>query len=182
MPSSFRKPQLGRLPPAARLSTAGDPMFYGADNFETARLEVCGKKNDRSKVFSAVQFESCRALHIVDLTDPEFDASFFQPKGGQTRKNVAFLRYFAVAISKEARKDEVQHLDYLPTQTLTSHFRQSLKSDSGIPIDGIRYRSSIDRQPCVVLFFDQVDCLRSRAGRNQAIAYVDATIRHHADS
>jgi hypothetical protein len=78
----------------------------------------------------------------------------------------------AAAAARGPDRRRKQHIEYVPTQVFTEYVRYHMAAPDGKPVDGIRYLSSWDRRPCVVLFLDADDWLKSRQDRPQALAYL----------
>ena len=170
VPNRFTSPPIEFALQPNRMSPAGISMFYGAEYFNTAVLEVCGNEIHSGRSVSAVQFESCRPLWLLDLCHLNKSVSYYAENGRVNWHRSAFLRYFASDISKPIGRDRRQHIDYVPTQVLTEFVRYHMRTVTGISIDGIRYLSSRNRHPCVVLFFYQEDCLPGRRSRSQSLS------------
>lgn len=177
VPSRFTSPPVQYALQPNRMSPAGIPMFYGADNFETAVIEVCGIEAIPDRAVSAVQFQACRPLWLLDLSYLAERVSYFAENGRDAWHRSAFLRYFARDISKPIERDKRQHIDYVPTQVLTEYVRYHMQTQGGNSIDGIRYLSSRNHQPCVVLFFDQDDCLAGRDVKPQSLDCTLSSLR-----
>ena len=152
-----------------RMSPAGIPMFYGAEDADTAILEV---KDNKVNAVTAVAFKTLRSLRILDLTFQGRNISYFSPRGRIARHQSEFLRFFSHDVSRPLIRDKQQHIEYVPTQVFTEHVRFLVSAGKKKPVDGIRYFSSRNGRPCVVLFLDQEDCLKSPKGRPQTLAYV----------
>jgi hypothetical protein len=176
VPSRFTSPPVECATQPNRMSPAGIPMFYGAEDFDTAVLEVAGKEVVENRAATGVAFEAMRTLNILDLVFMGRYVSYFAPNGRTLRHRPDFLRYFSREVSKAINRDKQQHIEYVPTQVFTEYVRFFVLSN-GNPVDGIRYLSSRNHRPCVVLFFDKDDCLKSREGKPQALAFVPGTER-----
>ena len=181
-----------------RMSPAGIPMFYGADDFETAVCEITPKDAPLGWRASAVRFKALRPLQVLDLSvdlAPKLrQRSYFALDGRRWRHYLRFLEQFSGDVSQRFIYDHEflqrcageprPEIDYAPTQVFTEYVRYHLHSPGGQPIDGIRYRSSLsDSGCCVVLFFDQDDCLKSRRGHQQSLGWIpgsrkEAVIEH----
>lgn len=152
-------------PPPARLakqqnrfSPAGIPMFYGAVKERTAFAETLAMGDaDRTVVTTGV-FKSNRKLRVLNLVDLPAYPSVFDPERWMDRASVSFLSHFI----REARKpvgDGYEGIDYVPTQVVAEYFRHIFETESGVRLDGIKYRSSKDpRGVCFTLFLTSEDC------------------------
>lgn len=144
-------------------------MFYGAEDYDTAFKETVDVRNCRGNSATAGVFVAKRELNILDLCQLPQMHSFFSPWTVSQRHGIYFLRSFQKDLAKPIRKDDRQHIEYVPTQVFTefmrfefrSHYSQPtlLRSQDIKPIDGIRYPSSKTGRPCIVLFLEQHDCL-----------------------
>jgi hypothetical protein len=177
IPREFTSPPVESAIHPNRMSPAGISRFYGSDDFDTAVLEVVGKKAQKGRVASGIIFQACRPLQLLDLIHLGRGWSFFAPDGRDRWHRSEFLRYFTRDVSKPVERDQRQHVDYVPTQVFTEYVRYHVQSQSGQPVDGIRYFSSQNRQPCYVLFFESEDCLKNRDGRAQALQAVPTSLR-----
>lgn len=175
IPSRFTSPPREYALQPNRMSPAGIPMFYGAEDLETGIVEVTGDEFISGRSVTGIQFETKRILNVLDLINLDQYVSYFAPNGRQWRHWAEFLQFFSLEVSKPIVRDKQQHIAYVPTQVFTEYVRFYLSAADGSPVDGLRYLSSRNRQPCVVLFLDQEDCLRSRKGRPQTLAYVSGS-------
>jgi hypothetical protein len=144
-----------------RMSPAGVPMFYGADDFETAQAELDnpGHAKETDRCVSGLQFKNVVPLNMLDLTAIPSPPSYFSPGGPRRRQLLAFLSKFAADISQPITKGDAQHIEYVPTQVFTEFVRHIMKTPDGARIHGIRYLSSKNRKPCCVIFAIQAECL-----------------------
>ena len=177
VPDRFTSPPLSAAKQPNRMSPAGIPMFYGAEDFDTAVLEVSGKELKRGWQASGLIFKALRPLHLLDLNHLDRHTSYFGADGRARWHSSKFLRYFNREVSKPIDRDERPHVDYVPTQVFTEYVRYHMASRSGQRVDGIRYLSSRNHRPCCVLFFEQDDCLKSRKGRPQSLSFVDDSLK-----
>ena len=188
-PEEFTSPPTEKAVQPNRMSPKGIPMFYGADDFETAALEIA-PLNPEGHYVSGAPFKCLRPMRILDLT-VDFtrkvgQKSYFAPDGRAWRNDIAFLEKFSRDVSRPLTSDNefLQQLmgqpqpdvDYVPTQVFTEHVRYHVKWN-GQPVDGISYSSSKNRRNCCVLFFDQDDCLKAREGRPQSLEYAGSSWR-----
>ena len=170
-----------------RMSPAGISMFYGADDFGTALLEITPKDASIGWRASAVRFMAIRPLQVLDLTidlaQMAHQKSYFAPDGRKWRHYIRFLERFAHDVSQRFVYDDEflqgwagepqPDIDYVPTQVFTEYVRYHLRSADGQQVDGISYRSSQNTAGrCIVLFLDQGDCLESRWGSKPSLRWI----------
>jgi hypothetical protein len=177
VPNDFTSPPVWFAVQPNRMSPAGISMFYGADDFDTGVLEVAGKEAHEGQEASGLVFKACRPLQILDLIHLGRGWSFFAPDGRDRWHRSEFLRYFTADVSRPIKRDQRQHIDYVPTQAFTEYVRFHVQSPAGKPVDGIRYFSSQNRRACCVLFFDSDDCLQDQDGRPQALKAVPTSLK-----
>jgi hypothetical protein len=162
------RPDLVKTP--NRFSPAGESMFYGARDFDTACLEI--KREDGNPVTHAV-FKAKRDLCLVDFTairrpDGKFDYEWLEDYHISE-----FLDGFLADIRKEV-KGEGDTADYVATQAICRYFKiqgatEILNINLNNPelspelqllaetskFDGFCYRSSKGTErTCYVLFCD----------------------------
>ncbi|MBU1229489.1 MAG: RES domain-containing protein [Proteobacteria bacterium] len=153
---------LGSPPPEKalypnRMSPAGIPMFYGADNAKTAIIETLGDRRDDG-VASIAAFKPLRPLKVLDLTKIPRPPSLFDESMSHIRRVIIFLNSFLEEFTKPVPKDKRMHIDYVPTQVVTEYFRHVFLYE-GESIDGVKYPSSRDPEGIsYAFFFQQVDC------------------------
>lgn len=159
-PSDFTPPPIDRAGKPNRMSPAGVPMFYGAIEFETAKLEVQsahgGKKPES---LTGVQFMNVVPLNILDLTAIPPLPSYFLAEGPRQRHILTFLKRFSEDVSKPLLPIYTPHIEYVPTQVFTEFVRHVMKASNGGPVHGIQYASSQDGKACCVIFVTQEQCL-----------------------
>jgi len=162
VPDDFTSPPTQYSIYANRMSPAGISMFYGADHFRTALLEVTDSESvEQKKCGSGIIFRAKQRFLILDLTRLPTQVSFFFDWDEQKRRSVDFLSSFVRDLSKPIVKDGREHIEYVPSQVFTEHVRYEVKSERGAAIMGIKYPSSRDRRGCYVLFVEQEGCLPS---------------------
>ena len=161
LPKDLTAPPVEHARQPNRFSPPGIPMFYAADEFETACLEVTAarEKSSVKMSVSGVQFRNMIPLNILDLTSVPALPSYFSQHGPRRRHVLTFLKKFAADISLPIRKDGVQHIEYVPTQVFTEFVRYILKIAPFWPIHGMKYSSSRDGKPSWVIFANQAECL-----------------------
>ncbi len=95
-------------------------------------------------------------LNLFDILEPE---SFFRDEDREQRLAKEFLKAFAREVSRPIFRNGRHNFEYVPTQVFTEFVRFELKGYDGKPFDGIRYRSSRNSRPSLVLFATQSQCL-----------------------
>lgn len=140
-----------------RMSPAGIPMFYAADDLATARAET--EVRDPTKAEMTVGlFVVNTELHILDLADLPSVPSLFDEKRRHLRTGLKFIRAFADELALPIDRDGREHIEYIPTQMVSEYIRTVLKLPNGSSLDGIRYRSSKNPDGiCVCLFLAHAD-------------------------
>jgi hypothetical protein len=106
-------------------------------------------------------------MRILDLVDLPESPSFFDPGAADLRQTLVFLRHFARDLAAPVIQDGREHIEYVPTQAFTEYVRFQLKDRDGQPVDGIRYRSAVNGEPCYVLFCGRDECVAKPEGRGK---------------
>lgn len=140
-----------------RMSPAGISMFYG--NFEKSTAVLESSPDGMSTVGRYVvgEFKTRKPLRVLDLTIlPEY--SFWMPGD---KDGVKFLDSFNREVTKQINRDDIVHIEYVPSQIFTEYLRCIYKYE-GKAIDGIVYRSSLESGmgKNIVLFYDQIQSAR----------------------
>lgn len=136
-----------------RMSPAGIPMFYSAEDKQTALVEV-GYTPGPNVVASIGEFENTSDLLLLDLTSLPSLPSIFDEEERNKRTIVRFFKSFLVDFVKPIEKDNREHIDYVPTQVVTEYFRHIFKTEYGKSLDGIVYPSSKNGKKAFVLFIE----------------------------
>ncbi len=161
--SGLFPPPVSKALQANRMSPAGVVMFYGAEDFETALIETADPQADADRRVTFGSFAALRELVLLDLHDLTPLPSFFDSTKQEEWNEVSFLRRFALEIAQPIKKDGRNHVEYVPPQAFTEFVRFEMKRDGDKPIDGIRYTSSRNGRPCVVLFCTGAECRTDRS-------------------
>ena len=135
-----------------RMSPAGISMFYGSFDEETARLETSSNHDGQGR-FLIGRFHAKNPLLILDLT--KIPKPLFWEQGQDYREQLIFLNRFSKEISKPIDKDDKNYIEYVPTQVFTEYLRYVFKYYGKETLDGLKYCSSINNHPCIVLFCNQ---------------------------
>jgi hypothetical protein len=179
-PEGYTTPPLKYSVAANRMSPAGVPMFYGADDFETALLETTGPDlHAAGCIATGIRFLVKESLRLLDLTDLPKRSGFFSDWDLWKRISVDFLSSFAKDVSQPISKDGREHIEYVPTQVFTEYLRYQANVGGDGRIHGIKYNSSKNSRGCVVLFIDQSGCLPpgNRRGSPQLLEGVPESLR-----
>ncbi|WP_143264044.1 HEPN-associated N-terminal domain-containing protein [Amycolatopsis kentuckyensis] len=140
-----------------RMSPAGIPLFYGAENERTAIAEVARLDSGFARV-TVGQFEISAPCRVVDFTRLPEVPSVFDPERGGRWREFSFLHEFVAQISRPVDK-EMEQIEYVPTQIVTEYLLKIFRDGEA---DGILFRSAVNREVDVVLdvpnerCFDQV--------------------------
>ncbi|MEV4900671.1 HEPN-associated N-terminal domain-containing protein [Citricoccus sp. NPDC055426] len=138
-----------------RMTPTGIGAFYGASTLHGARAEVAGYA-EADHDATVGQFTQLTDLTFIDLRDWPPVPSLFDDRARHLRGARTFMHDFITDVTKVADPSDTQNLDYIPTQIIAEHLRYDL------PVDGILWRSTKDRDVTVcVLFLDNdamADC------------------------
>ena len=160
-----------------RMNVAGDSVFYGAINKETALEEAIRENGDRYTYIG--KFETKHPLLLLDLTGIPTQLTIYDQKLDQYYL-LSFLRKFCDAVSEYVPDHDA--VMYAPTQVVTYYFRKKLlhykKDGSFRPIDGILYTSSKNGGTDVVLFFDNESSAQHLELKEWEVQHQGKTMRH----
>ncbi|MYW71920.1 HEPN-associated N-terminal domain-containing protein [Pseudonocardia sp. SID8383] len=151
---------------ANRMTPAGISGFYAAMTEECALAEVRGYAVPASAIALGT-FITAREVSILDLASLPALPSLFDEEMRHLRGAISFLRDFSSDVARVARPDDMEHLDYVPTQVVAEylHERFALESEGRSPIEGIVWASSrVDEQRSLVLFVGPDACVDERDG------------------
>lgn len=140
---------------ANRMSPVGIPMFYGAFSPDVALSEV--KRKESHEFQHIATFAPSRSLFVADFTELPSLPSIFS-ENSSFRQTVFFLKRFAEELSKPLNDDDLDHLEYLPSQIVTEYLKLMCRH-KGSFIDGIVYKSAQTDGKCIVLFVENEQCL-----------------------
>jgi hypothetical protein len=135
---------------ANRMSGAGIPMFYGAEDEQLAVTEIAVHGVDPFAVVGT--FTCSRPIRILNLTRVGTRPSIFDETHRSEARMLMFLAEFAAQLSRPIVPDGRQHSEYAPTQVLTEYFRWVPDE----PLDGIAYGSAHGPGTNYALFVDEV--------------------------
>lgn len=157
--------RLGTAPTALssenRMNRAGEPMFYGAADADTARAEIGTPEPGHRTVLGA--WAPTRPLRVLDLVTDREVPDFFDVNRAGLRWRLLFLADFAGDVSQPVGPH--QRAEYRATQV----FMDFLRSQADVQLDGIMYRSSHTGQPCCALNVDNRHCVESGCGSGDGV-------------
>lgn len=141
-----------------RMSPAGIPMFYGAFDVDTARVETLDPEAHVGQTLSIGVFRPMRDLKVLDLADLPDIPSVFDPNAHLLIHPLRFLHAFAADLVQPIARDGREHIEYVPTQIVTEFFRRVFRDIDNRLLDGLIYTSSRDGHPACVLFCENDQC------------------------
>lgn len=147
-----------------RMSPAGVSMFYASFNPDVAVLETVDTADKSRPCYSIAKFSLKSDIWVIDLSSLPPVPSIFDERKRDHYHSLVFLRSFANDVSKPVNKDNksVEHIEYIPTQTVTEYFRYILSEKWKMKIDGIIYSSSKkENEKSCALFFDHEESLEA---------------------
>ncbi len=137
-----------------RMSSAGVPCFYAAEDAVTAKAEI---PKTPGQCVSIGEWTTTAELVYADFaSELEFPSLFDYPES-QKRPYVGFLREFVKRITRPPKDDLGQANSYLATQVLTEYLRYALPLPNRNGVDAIRYPSSIHESGINWVIFGQPD-------------------------
>lgn len=140
---------------ASRMSPAGIPLFYAAEDVETALAEVA--RVDISEYFTSGRFVTTQAIDVVDLTAVPAVPSPFDPYLGGARSEIEFLHELVQEL-REPVDHQRGHLDYIPTQVFCEYM---LHVFGGADVKGIAWSSvaSTSGRLCFAVNIAHANCV-----------------------
>ncbi len=104
---------------SSRMSPAGIPLFYGADDVETALAEVAHA--DDREFFTVGKFVTTEPVTVIDLTYVPPVPSIFDPVLGGAQGQLRFLNELVDEL-RQPIDTARSNLDYVPTQVFCEYF------------------------------------------------------------
>ena len=136
-----------------RMSAAGVPCFYAAEDRQTAVKEV----KVRGQCVSVGRWATTAPILYADFATRPAMPSLFDYPASKDRPFISFLREFVKRIERPARQDLGDANSYLATQVLAEYLRYSLPVDDRVGIDAVRFRSSRRKGGVNWVIFGQPD-------------------------
>jgi hypothetical protein len=150
---------------SSRMSPHGISMFYAARERETALRETSSGGRGIAWHLTLGTFETGSDFNVLDLAELPDIPSVFDSNRGHLIEPLRFLHVFVDEVRKPIRRDEQEHLEYVPTQIVAEYLRHLYEHQTGERVDGIAYKSVIAADGSnVVLFIENDDCVDDFAG------------------
>jgi hypothetical protein len=137
-----------------RMNRAGEPMFYGTADEETAVIEIGEPQGDRETAFGT--WVPSRSLRVLDLDQIPILPDLYDVERAGLRWRLVFLSDFAADVSQPVGGHE--QVEYRATQIFMDFLRSR-----ALGLDGIIYRSARTGRPCCALDVDNAHCLEADA-------------------
>lgn len=145
---------------SSRMSPHGIPMFYAALERETALRETSMGGRGIPWHLTLASFETGSDFQILGLAELPPIPSVFDSARRHLIEPLRFLHVFVDQVRKPIRRDEREHLEYVPTQIVAEYLRHLYERQTGERVDGVAYKSAIASDGSnVVLFIDNSDCV-----------------------
>ena len=142
-----------------RMNPAGVPMFYAAFKRSTAVKEVKATKAALGR------FTTTQHLRVLDLTQLPPEPGYFADTRRDSAMQLSFLNHFANEIMQPVGRDQLVHVEYVPSQIVTEFLRDY--PFEGGSIDGVLYNSvASPGAKNVVLFIDTLNTPSPSASLN----------------
>lgn len=133
---------------ANRMSPAGIPMFYGADDIETTIAETWDGEGEVKA--SIGTFRLKRDIRIIDFARLPEPPSYWDPERRRLREDLGFLHQFARELSAPVDRGEMVDIPYTPTQVVCEFLTKGRyprpgygdKDGFDFPVHGLAFNSS----------------------------------------
>ena len=133
-----------------RMSPPGIAMFYGATDEATALAELRGIEGE---VATVGEWVTAKESHIIDFCRLSQVPSIFCDEDAERRPYLRFVRRFVQEITRPVLAHDKPAIDYVPTQVVAEFIRHCIKTETGEPIEGVRYPSAMHQSGANIAFF-----------------------------
>ena len=168
--------ELGSPTPAKakpqRMSAAGVPCFYAAEDPATAEKETLKAVDE---LLSVGQWVTTTELIYADFASELEFPSLYDYPASRARPYIRFLRNFVQRIMRPTSDELGDANSYLATQVLTEYLRYSIPLTDRRGVDAIRYPSTANEGGTNWVIFGQPD--RGKLPMVRLDAVLSATIR-----
>lgn len=144
-----------------RFSPVGISMFYGAYDIETAKMETINLNDASLDNYTIGKLKIGRSIKVLDITKIPATTSIFNPSKYIDRYKLDFIKDLRNDLMKGISRDGKEHLEYIPTQVVTEFLKFDFNKRRQNKIEGILYNSSKDNKECLVLFWDNEECIKN---------------------
>ena len=149
---------------SSRMSPAGIPLFYGADDTETALAEVA--RADDREFFTVGKFVTTEPMTVINLMQVPSVPSIFDPVLGDAQGKLRFLNELVDEL-RQPIDTARSNLDYVPTQVFCEYFLHvfdpapDVEADAKAKVRGLLWTSAAAAGGggCVALDVPQEDCV-----------------------
>lgn len=140
---------------SARMSPPGIPLFYGADDVETALAEVA--QADAREFFTVGRFVTTQPTTVIDLTRVPAIPSIFDPELGACQGELRFLNDLVEELGQRVDTKR-SDLEYVKTQVFSEYF---LRVFDQADVRGLVWDSAAAASggSCLALDVAQEDCV-----------------------
>jgi hypothetical protein len=145
---------------STRMSPAGIPLFYGADDTDTTLAEVAAA--DPREFFTVGQFATTAPITVIDLTNVPAVPSIFDPELGRWHRELIFLNELVEELRQPVDPAR-SNLDYVPTQAFCEYFLRAFKVEDPV-INGLA------RKPAAIADRSQDDVIHGLAWKSAVAA------------
>jgi hypothetical protein len=171
-PNELTAARLGTVPVqhatvSNRMSPAGIPMFYGAEDPETARDEIMRPGSPAEVSITTAAFQLASPVNVADFSRLPPVPEYFDLDAHELRGPLEFLHLFVKELSKPIAPSDAE-VDYVPTQVLTEYLLKAHPWPESVV--GLRYTSSRNGRPCLVLDIPNMYCREQDEARDDITA------------
>ncbi len=132
-----------------RMNPPGIPMLYGSDNIDLALREIYSSKGYVGK------FKVTKDINIIDLVKLPKVPGVFSGAYYDEVQSLQFINGFSKEISKPIKRDNIVHIEYIPTQVVTEFIKTTKFRNKNI--HGIKFKSANGGGNNLVFFAGQND-------------------------
>jgi hypothetical protein len=145
-------PPRNRALQSNRMTPSGIVGFYVCDRRATAAHETA----NASARLAAGEFVNLRRLRVLDISRLTTALGVFSSATPMQKQVGLFLEDVLTDLASPIARDELVHIDYVPTQVFCEYFRTQA-TNGGAPLHGISYPSAAGSGNSYCFFMDQLD-------------------------
>lgn len=145
-----------------RFSPSGISMLYSAFDSLTAILETLSREDLNKNRITISKFKLKKDIYVIDFNRLPDLPSIFDLKKVKSYYLIRFLYDLVQDFTQDIKKDEKEHIEYVPTQVVTEYFRYPFNKNRKNMIEGIIYPSSKNKlKSSSVIFWNNKECLEN---------------------